>query len=508
VLGGSPTTPDAIALRDAFREYTWADIDDIVNRGVNALRGTDLGPERRVAVVGANAGETILAHLMASLAGVSSVPVNPRLTAAELRYIVEDSRAGLVFCGPEADAAVREAVAGTPVSVVAWRTDEPTWDAWLASAPTDEPPSDHQVALALFYTSGTTGFPKATFSRPPGTLTTVADYVASLDPLADEAFGPARRTVLVVAPVHHVGGFGAPLSALLLGIDVVLEPRFDAARALRLIDMHKVGSTVMVPTHFVRLLALPDDERARYDVGSLEVVGHTGAGCPVAVKQAMIDWWGPVLLEAYGATEAGQVCVIDSREWLEHPGSVGRCLPSFRAVVVDDDGAELAPGEVGRLYFEDTTGAGIEYRNAPDKTSAAHLRPGVFTLGDMGYVDADGYVFVTDRAIDLVISGGANVYPAEAEHVLLAHPGVRDVAVIGVPHPDLGETPLALVEPADATSPPPVDELLAWCRARLAHYKCPTGVEFVDTVNRSPMGKLDKRALRAPYWPTDRTIAG
>jgi long-chain acyl-CoA synthetase len=336
----------------------------------------------------------------------------------------------------------------------------------------------------------------------------VATYVASLDALADGAFGPTRRTTMVVAPLHHIGGLGNPLTALLVGVGVVILPRFDAEEVLATIERNEIGSTVMVPTHFVRLLALPADTRESYDVSSLDRVGHTGASCPVAVKQAMIDWWGPVLVEAYGATEAGAVCVIESEEWLAHQGSIGRCVDGFRAVVVDDDGVELGVGEVGRLYFEDDEGVGIEYRNAPDKTAAAHLRPGVFTLGDVGYVDRDGYVFVTDRTVDMVISGGVNIYPAEAEHVLLSHPEVADVAVIGVPHAELGETPLALVEPLNAVCPPNDHALIAWCRDRLAHYKCPTAIEIVPSIARSPMGKLDKRSLRAPYWPTDRTIAG
>ena len=217
---------------------------------------------------------------------------------------------------------------------------------------------------------------------------------------------------------------------------------------------------------------------------------------------------GPVVLEAYGGTEAGVVCLIDSKEWLDHPGSVGTCIPDFEPVVVGEDDAVLSPGEVGRLYFRDRSGRGIEYRNAPDKTASAHRSPGVFTLGDVGYVDEEGYVYVTDRAVDMIVSGGVNIYPAESEAVMVQHPAVRDVAVIGVPHPDLGEAVRALVEPADPDAPPDPGELIGYCRERLAHYKCPTSVELVDSVGRSAMGKLDKRALRSPYWPTGRTIGG
>ena len=205
----------------------------------------------------------------------------------------------------------------------------------------------------------------------------------------------------------------------------------------------------MVPTHFVRLLALPDEVRARYDLSSVKWVGHTGAACPVDVKRRMIEWWGPVFFDAYGATEVGTTCMITSEEWLEHPGSVGRAIPPFSAIVVDEDGNEVPAGTEGRIYFEDSTGRGVVYPNDPQKTADAHLRPGVFTLGEIGYVDDDGYVYITDRFSDLIVSGGVNIYPAEAEQVLIEHPEVADVAVIGVPHEEMGEAVKALVVPAD-----------------------------------------------------------
>ena len=222
----------------------------------------------------------------------------------------------------------------------------------------------------------------------------------------------------------------------------------------------------------------------------------------------MIEWWGPVFFDAYGATEVGTTCMITSPEWLEHPGSVGRAIPPFTALVVDDDGNELPPNTEGRLFFADATGRGVVYPNDPEKTAAAHLRPGVFTLGEIGYLDDDGYVYITDRFSDMIVSGGANIYPAEAEQVLLEHPGVADVAVIGVPHPDMGEAVKALVVPADPADPPSADELIAFCRERLSGYKCPRSVDIVETVGRTTMGKVNKRALRAPYWAGGRTIGG
>ena len=289
--------------------------------------------------------------------------------------------------------------------------------------------------------------------------------------------------------MHHHGPITSTIEGVFGGGTHILD-RFDPEAVLAAVERLRAGSLVAVPTHFVRLLALPDEVRARYDVSSLHFVGQTGASCPVAVKRAMIDWWGPVICEAYGGTESGVVTFIDSLDWLEHPGSVGRCVDDFTPVVVDDDDRPLGPDQVGRLYFRDHTGRGITYRSAPEKTAEAHLEPGLFTLGDIGYVDDDGYVYITDRAVDMIVSGGVNIYPAEIEQVLVEHAGVVDCAVIGVPHDDLGETPLALVEPFDHASPPSIDDLADHCRRRLAGYKCQRAFEIVPSVQRTAMGKL------------------
>jgi len=288
---------------------------------------------------------------------------------------------------------------------------------------------------------------------------------------------------------------------------VVME-RFDAERVLENIQRHRVSSTVMVPTHFQRLLALPPEVRARFDVSTLRTVAHTGAACPGKVKHEMIDWFGPILLEAYGGTEAGSTNMITSEEWLRKPGSVGRTIAPFELLVADDDGRPVPVGEVGRLYFRDTTGRGIIYHNDPEKTRAAHLSPGIFTLGEVGYVDDEGYVFITDRVSDMIVSGGVNIYPAEIEAVLIQHPEVIDVAVIGVPSAAMGEEVKALVTPVDADCPPAAEDLKAFCYGRLAGYKCPRSFELVADLGRNAMGKINKRALKRAYWPTDRMIGG
>jgi acyl-CoA synthetase (AMP-forming)/AMP-acid ligase II len=309
--------------------------------------------------------------------------------------------------------------------------------------------------------------------------------------------------------MYHTG----PLSGvriLATGTPVVILEKFDPERTLAKIQEFKAASSVMVPTHFKRMLDLPADVRAKYDVSSMKMLSHTGAKCPVDVKKRMIEWFGPVFVDAYGATEVGTVCSITSQDWLTHPGSVGRVVnpPFTRCLVVDDDGNELPANTEGRLFFEDATGRGIVYPNDPEKSAKAHLRPGVFTLGEIGYVDEDGFVYITDRFSDMIVSGGVNIYPAEAEKVIIEHPKVADVAVIGVPDPDMGEAVKALVVPIDMNDAPTPEELIVLCKSQLSGYKCPKTVDIVSTVGRTAMGKINKRELRAPYWESGRTIGG
>ena len=496
--------PNELALQDGRQSLGWAAVNEALNRATNALMGMFPDDGARVAVFAENSAETLLIHLASLLAGVSSVPVNFHLTADEVAYILSDSGAQALFVGPEtAEVGLRAAhLAGLPV-VIGWRLGSAgparDWEAWIAEGSPAEPPSNRTPRPNLLYTSGTTGQPKGA-DLPPTMFAggaTVAEHLELLKGNPFAQFG----IHLVVGPMYHTG----PLSGfrlLAVGVPVVILGRFDAEATLAAIDHWKAESSVMVPTHFIRLLQLSKAVRGRYDVSSLKLVVHTGAACPVEVKRAMIEWWGPVLVEAYGATEVGTTCQITSQEWLAHPGSVGRAIPPFSALVVDDAGRALLPNTEGQLYFADSSGRGVVYHGDPEKSAAAHLRPGVFTLGEVGYLDEDDYVYITDRVSDMVLSGGVNIYPAESEQVLLEHPKVSDVAVIGIPHPEMGEELLALVVPVDDSSAPSAEELIAFCRDRLAHYKCPRSIDFVATVGRTTMGKVNKRALRAPYQPT------
>ena len=497
--------PDETAVRDPRRTYGWAEVGDILNRTANNALNTDLGPRRRVAVFAENAAETAFAHLGCLLGSASTVPVNFHLTAEEAAYILVDSESRIVFVGPETvDRGVAAAelarAEGATIDVVGWDVDDPRvtpWREWLDRGDPSDPPLDVKPRANLLYTSGTTGRPKGT-ELPPTMFAggdTMAEHLEGMKANRFAAFG----THLVVGPMYHTGPLNG-MRLLVRGVPMVILAKFDAEKTLAAIHEHRTESSVMVPTHFVRLLALPDEVKRKYDVSSMKLAAHTGASCPVDVKRAMIEWWGPIFIDAYGATEVGTTCQITSQEWLEHPGSVGRPIPPFSVRVLDDDGNDVAAGVEGRLFFVDATGRGVIYPNDPEKTAAANIAPGVFTLGEIGYVDAEGYVYITDRFSDMVVSGGVNIYPAEAEQVLVQHPAVLDVACIGVPHPEMGEELKALVMLREGVATPDPTDILGFCRERLSHYKCPRTVEYVDDLGRNTMGKINKRKLRAPYW--------
>ena len=501
--------PNTIAVRDPDTQLTWRELDEVLVRFVVGLDGFDLGSEQRIAVFAENAVETGIANLGGLVAGASVVPVNFHLTAEEAAYILEDSGSKVLFLGPETAARGLEAarLAGL-TQVVIWYSDSVNvehhpdcpaaldWHRWLAlqtPAPLD---LSRKPRPNLLYTSGTTGRPKGT--QLPPTMFAGGDNIAEhLEALKQSPLAPLGAH-LIVGPMYHTG----PLSGarlLIAGTPSVILKRFDARNTLAAIEEFRIASSVMVPTHFVRMLALDEAIRAEFDLSSLVRVAHTGAKCPIDVKHAMIEWWGPVLSEAYGASEVGTTCAITSEEWLENPGSVGLPVEPFSVLVLDDDDNEVPANTEGRLYFVDATGRGVVYHNDAEKSAAAHIRPGVFTLGEIGYVNEAGYVFITDRFSDMVVSGGVNLYPAEAEQVLIEHDDVEDVACIGVPHAEMGEELRALVIKKDGATLDG-DDLISWCRERLSSYKCPRSLSFVDDLGRNTMGKINKRKLRAPFW--------
>lgn len=483
---------DEVAVTDGTTEWTWPQLNSILNRTVNWLTSLGIEPGGRVGVLGENSAHTALAHLAITYAGLSAVPVNYHLTAPEIGYILRDAAVRTVLCGARTAATAR--AAGT-VPVVAWGNPAvdgvEDFETTVAAHPDTEPSADLVPAKPMYYTSGTTGVPKGV-ELPEQMYPGGDSMIEHIRRIGESRFRPVGKH-LVVAPLHHTGPLTG-VRGLLAGTPVVILRHFDAETVLASIERHRIAASMMVPTHFSRMLALPRAVRDRYDVSSMRSIVHTGAACPVHVKHAMIDWFGPILTEAYGSTEAGTVTIIDSREWLAHPGSVGKALPGCAVSIRGDDGVELPTGESGLVCVQSAHRP--SYHGDAEKTRRSYVADGVFALGEIGHLDDEGYLYLTDRASDMVVSGGVNIYPAESEAVLSAHPAVRDVAVIGIPHEDLGEQLCALVVADPGTDPA---ELIGWCRDRLAHYKCPNLIQLVDFELRSAIGKVNKRRLRDRY---------
>ena len=507
------TAPDVTALTDGTATLTWAQSAAVVQSAAAAMLGQAPDPDQRWGVLGDNAIFTIVAHSAGLLAGVGTVAISRQLTLREITDQIQDAGIVALITGSGGAAVSLEALrAGLVNTVVIHSTAVPAdapagaigWDDWIRTAPVLYDFPARPASPVMVYTSGTTGRARGTQTR--WVLAPVHTAGQYLDKLRERAqFPPGPH--IVVGPLQHNG----PLAAVrhfLLGQPVIVTARFDGEQVLAAIAEHQVTSSVMVPTHFQRLLAVDPVVRNSYDVSSLKMVAHTGSACPPAVKRQMIDWFGPVLTESYGGSESGTLCRINSTDWLVHPGSVGKAVDPYVVHVVDEDGNELGVGQTGILAFEAPPGYGITYHQDPEKTAKSYVRPGVFTLGDMGHVDAEGFIFVTDRASDMVVSGGVNLYPSESENALREHPAIADVAVIGIPHPDLGEQLLALIVPTDPAHVPTGQELEAFCRERIAAYKIPRQYEVVAELPRNEMQKVDKKLLRKPYWDEGRTIAG
>jgi long-chain acyl-CoA synthetase len=352
----------------------------------------------------------------------------------------------------------------------------------------------------MIYTSGTTGRPKGVKRARPGPLgATLAHHDVLGRNIGLDGGGPH----LITGPMYHAAPLMFAVYDMANGAPVLILPRFDERAALDALQYREVAHTHLVPTMFVRLLRVPEEERVAFRAPALDLVLHGAAPVSVGVKRRMIEWWGPILVEYWGGTEGGVNTLVDAREWLEHPGTVGRALPSFEVFAVDEQGVRLPPCEVGDLYCRHRTQDVVfEYHGDPEKTARAHLEPGVFTLGDVGSVDADGWVFLADRRTNMIISGGVNIYPLEIEQVLAEHPAVSDVAVFGIPDDEWGESVKAAVElrPGHAPGADVARDILAFGRGRLAAYKVPRSIDFVDELPRHPSGKIYTRHLRDPYW--------
>lgn len=499
--------PDETAMIDESGSLTWAEMDARTNRLIHGLRELGLETGDRLALLSGNRHEYLEVNSAAFNGGWVLVPVNWHLTAEEIAYILSDSGSRVLVADPEfAEAAVEAASKArveTKVMLSGGSAEGFADYEELLEAQSPDEPEGQLSGANMFYTSGTTGRPKGVRSTAlpaGGEVETLRQTIEGLAGIV--RIIPGART-FVNSPLYHAGPYAWTMVPAALGSTVVMRRRFDQAESLGLLDEHEIEQAYFVPTHFVRFLRLPEETKEAFSGDSLKAVFHTGAPCPVDVKRRMIEWWGPVFFDYYGASEGlGSGTVIDSHEWLEKPGSVGKPLPTCEILILDEDGRRLGPGEVGQIYFKNLLGADFEYAGAPEKTDEAHLEPGVYTYGDVGYLDEDGYLFLSDRKIDMIVSGGVNVYPAEIESALLGHPAVADAAAFGVPNEEFGEEVKAAVQlvPGQDAGDELEGEIKRFCREKLAGYKVPRTIDFVDDFPRTPTGKLKKRLLRDPYW--------
>jgi len=488
--------PDRAAIVSEFGNRTYAELNDRSNRLVRALRRRGLVAGDAVGLLARNRPEFAEVYAACLRAGWRLTPVNFHLTGPEAGYILDDCDAKAFVADAGFAEAAGDAVTHAPADTARLAIGgdiggfEP-YDGALAAEDGDDI-DDPTLGSTMLYTSGTTGRPKGVVRGDRGTA--VSSAITTM-------LGYRPGDVhLCAGPLYHAAPLAYSLAIpLAAGATVVVMDRWDAEETLRLVERHRVTHTHMVPTMFHRLVQLPDEVRDRYDLSSMRSIVHGAAPCPVAVKQRMIEWWGPVLWEYYAATE-GSATRVDSNTWLTKPGTVGKPNPLDQVLVGDEDGQPVPAGQVGLVWLKAPSTGRFNYFKDDGKTASTY-RGDYFTLGDMGYFDEDGFLFLTDRTANLIISGGVNIYPAEVDAVLLEHPAVGDVATIGVPNAEWGEEVKAVVEPTPGVEPTPAlaDELVAFCRDRLAHYKCPRSVDFVDSLPRQDNGKIYKRLLRDRY---------
>lgn len=502
-------TPDkpAIIMSGSGRATTYRELEDGSNRAAQALRALGVGAGDHMAILMENRPEFMELAVAALRAGVHFTPISRYLSADEAAYIVRDCGAKVFVTSaayaPVGGAAARDAGARCRGFMLDGESaDLASWEAFRDGFPAERI-ADESKGNGMLYSSGTTGRPKGV-KRPY-----LAEAIGGGSPLMElicvTMGGLTKESVyLSPAPLYHAAPLAATEVALYAGATAVIMERFDPEGFLRDVARFSVTHAQLVPTMFVRMLKLPEAVRSAHDVSTLRCAIHAAAPCPVEVKRAMIDWWGPILLEYYAGTEANGVTICTSQEWLEHPGTVGRSMIG-PVRILDEDGRELPQGETGAVYFEG--GKPFEYHNDPEKTAGAHHPAGWSTLGDIGHLDEDGYLHLTDRRAYTIITGGVNVYPQETEDRLILHPEVMDAAVFGVPDEDLGEAVKAVVQPRDPAriGREFAQELAEWCRDGLSHIKCPRSIDFREALPRTETGKLLKRKLKDEYWEAARS---
>ena len=498
----------AITMGTSGETVSFAELLRRSNRLANFLHSMGLRRGDVVAILMENQPGFLEVAWAAQRTGLYYAAINWHLSPDEVEYIVRDCGARVLVTSVAMGPLIEQLVGRIPgVDVILCRDGDLTtsthrwaeveaFDSNLLPEPCE--------GCELLYSSGTTGKPKAVKRPlpPPGEM--VPNHEGALGSYRTTYRTSEDSVYLSPAPLYHSAPLMSCLTIHRIGASVIVMERFDAVETLALIERYGITHGQFVPTMFVRMLKLDPEIRNQYELSSLQLTIHASAPCPVAVKYQMIEWWGPILHEYYGGTEGMGTTTIDSDEWLKHPGSVGK--PSGCTIhIVGDDGVELPAGETGGVYFESTRK--FEYLNDPSKTASIQESHGWRTLGDVGHLDDDGYLYLTDRATFMIISGGVNIYPQEIENVIVMHPSVADVAVFGVPNDDFGEQVKAVVQPAVGVEPGTAlaDEILAFSHDHLAGYKIPRSIDFVELLPRDPAGKLFKRHLRDPYWSDRKT---
>ena len=501
----NPDKP-AIILAETGETISYGELDAASNRAAQLFRAHGLGHEDVVAFMLDNTPHYYGLTWGAQRSGLRYVCISSRLTQDETDYILENSGAKiLVVSASLADAAQQLTTRMTRFAMGGTIAGYDSWEDAVAAMPAT-PVADERAGIDMLYSSGTTGRPKGVLMPLPEDPEIAAPN--SLVTLSSALFGlDATSIYLSPAPLYHAAPLRWSMMIHRLGGTVVLMKKFDEEAALAHIEKYRVNSSQWVPTHFVRMLKLPQQVRARYDHSSLKVAIHAAAPCPIPVKQAMIDWWGPVLFEYYAGSESNGMTFITSEDWLTHEGSVGRAALGTVHIVGEDNETELGVGEEGGVFFESEHV--FEYHGDSEKTASSRNSKGWSTLGDVGKLDGEGFLYLTDRKSFMIISGGVNIYPQEIENHLVTHPKVADVAVVGGPHDEMGEEVIAVVQPADMADATDAfrDELCAYAREKLSGVKVPRRIDFMEALPRHDTGKLYKRLLRDQYWAKTKVEA-
>ena len=499
---------DGVAVIDAVGDTTWGELNERSNRLIDVLRRAGVQPGDRVALLAGNRREIEEVYVACASAGWLAVPINWHFAPDEIAYVLDDSGSRAFIVDGELETVAAAALALTPDAAPLCRlimspTPTPEFASYeeVLGAANPAEPDDQMLGGVMFYTSGTTGRPKGvkntafTLGAPPEIMKLSAGAMASVGI-------PTPGLTLLCGPQYHSAQWAFSFLPLIAGTSVLMQRKFIPEETLELIDDYAVTNVHLVPTQFVRLLRVNPDAQDAFHGDALQLVLHGAAPCAPSVKRAMIDWFGPKISEYYGATEGGVVTIISAQEWIDKPGSVGKAMPIVELKIVADDGTEAPRGSEGVIHVRNLLGSDFEYLNEPGKTAEAHPEPGFFTLGDIGFIDEDGYLFLSDRKIDMIISGGVNIYPAEIEAILIGHPAVLDAAVFGVPNDEFGEEVRAAVQltPNTRYTPALDRDLKGLVRAKMAAYKVPKNIDVVAEMPRSDAGKLLKRELRAPFW--------